>query len=166
MASMKRLLVVAAAVAAAAAAASGPDPEDESRPPAAAATIKACGRVIDAHYSFRVIAHGDRAPSCRTARQVARRAVGRQVDHPLPVPGWSCTADYFYDGPWSFLCIRRRTYGQVSIDRFRAVSRSAAASEMAARRACFPLQRSGAIRTLGGQKGCRLRRARESRKAG
>ena len=128
MASMKRLLLGAAAVAAAAAAASGPEPEDELRPPAAAATIKACGRVIDTHYSFRVIAHGDRAPSCRTARHVGSRAVGTQIDHPRPVPGWSCTADYFYDGPWSFLCIRGRTHGQVSIDRFRAVSRPAAAS--------------------------------------
>jgi hypothetical protein len=120
---LRRLLVVGAAAAAAAAAASGPasDPGSDSSPPAKA-RITGCGRVADTHYSFRVIAHGDRAPSCRRARRVARRAVGSQIDHPLRVPGWSCMADWFYDGGWSFLCIRRRTYGQVSVDRFRAVS--------------------------------------------
>jgi hypothetical protein len=118
--SMKRLLVLGAAVIAAAAAASGPDHGlDRGSSPPAVARITSCGRVADAHYSFRVIAHGDRAPSCRSARRVARRAVGSQIDHPLEVPGWSCMADYFYDGPWSILCIRRRTYGQVSVDRFR-----------------------------------------------
>ena len=89
--------------------------------PPAAATITSCGRVADTNYSFKVIAHGARAPSCRTARRGARRAVGSQIDRPVRVPGWSCTADYFYEGPWSFLCIRRRTHGQVSVEDFRAL---------------------------------------------
>ncbi len=88
-------------------------------PAPAEATITSCGRVRDTHYSFRVIGHGEDAPSCRTARRVARRVVGGQIDRPLAVRGWSCSADYYYEGPWSFLCIRRRTYGQVSIDHFR-----------------------------------------------
>jgi hypothetical protein len=124
MARLKRLLALGATAIAAAAAASGPEPDMGSEPgsrPPAAARITSCGRVADTHYSFRVIAHGDRAPSCRVARRVARRAVGSQIDHPLRVPDWYCMADYFYDGPWSFLCIRRRTYGQVSVDHFRAV---------------------------------------------
>jgi hypothetical protein len=50
---------------------------------------------------------------------VARRSVGAEIDRPLRVRGWSCTADYYYDGPWSFLCISRRTHGQVSIEHFR-----------------------------------------------
>jgi hypothetical protein len=118
--SLKRLLVIGATAIAAAAAGSRPDSDPGSSPPAVA-TIKSCGRVADTHYSFRVIAHGDRAPSCRTAERVARRAVGAQIDRPLPVSGWRCSADYYYEGPWSFLCIRRRTYGQVSVDRFRAL---------------------------------------------
>jgi hypothetical protein len=118
--SVKRLLVLGATAIAAAAAGSGPDSDPGSSPPAVA-TIKGCGRVIDTHYSFRVMAHGERAPACRTARRVARRAVGRQIDHPLAVRGWSCTADYYYEGPWSFLCIRRHTYGQVSVDHFIAL---------------------------------------------
>jgi hypothetical protein len=109
---MRRLLVVGAAAVAVATAGSGSP---------AVATITSCDRVTDTHYSFRVIAHGDRAPSCQTARRVARQSVGSDVDRPLRVRGWSCTADYYYDGPWSFLCIRRRTHGQVSIDRFRRV---------------------------------------------
>ena len=116
---LKLLLALGASALAAAVASTSPESHSGSSPPAAA-TIATCGRVTDTHYSFRVIAHGERAPSCRTARRVARRAVGRQIDHPLPVPGWSCTADYYYEGPWSFLCIRARTYGQVSVDRFRA----------------------------------------------
>jgi hypothetical protein len=87
--------------------------------PTADARITNCGRVSDTHYSFRVTAHGTKAPSCRTARRVARRAVAGRLDRPRPVPGWSCTADHYYDGPWAFLCIRRRTHGQVSIDHFR-----------------------------------------------
>jgi hypothetical protein len=118
--SMKRLLLLGAAVIAAAAAASRPDhASDPGSSPPAVGRIATCGRVADMHYSFRVIAHGNRAPSCRSASQVARRAVGSQIDHPLAVPGWYCMADYLYDGPWSMLCIRRRTYGQVSVDRFR-----------------------------------------------
>ena len=119
--SVKFLVALAATAIAAAAAGTSPESHPGSSPPATA-SIMSCGRVADTHYSFRVIAHGERAPSCRTARRVARRAVGRQIDHPLPVPGWSCTADYYYEGPWSFLCIRARTYGQVSVDRFRALS--------------------------------------------
>jgi hypothetical protein len=116
---MKRLLVLGAAVIAAAAAASAPDhASNRGSSPPTVASIKTCGRVADTHYSFRVIAHGNRAPSCGRARQMARRAVGGQIDHPLPVLGWSCMADYFYDGPWSFLCIRKGSHGQVSIDRF------------------------------------------------
>ena len=109
---MRPLLAVGAAALAVAAAGSGSP---------AVATITSCGRIADEHYSFRVVAHGDRAPSCRTARRVARQSVGRDIDSPLGAPGWSCTADYYYDGPWSFLCIRRRTHGQISIDRFRRV---------------------------------------------
>jgi hypothetical protein len=85
----------------------------------AVATITSCGRVTGTQYSFRVITHGETASSCRTARRVARRTVGSQIDRPLRVWGWSCIADYYDGGPWSFLCIRRRTYGQVSIDHFR-----------------------------------------------
>ena len=107
---MRRALIVGATALVVAAAGSGS---------AAEATITSCGRTKGTHYSFRVIAHGENAPSCRTARRVARRAVGGQIDRPLRVPGWSCTADYYFDGPWSFLCIRRRTYGQVSIDHVR-----------------------------------------------
>lgn len=106
---MRRVLVVGAAALAVAAAGSGAP---------AVAAVTGCGRVSDTHYSFRVIAHGEQAPSCRTARRLARGAVGSRIDRPLHVPRWSCTADYYYDGPWSFLCIRERTYGQVSIDRF------------------------------------------------
>ena len=107
---MRRALIAGATALAVAAAGSGSPAE---------ATITSCGRIKGTHYSFRVIAHGENAPSCRTARRVARRAVGSQIDRPLRVRGWSCTADYYYEGPWSFLCIRRRTYGQVSIDHFR-----------------------------------------------
>ena len=107
---MRRALIAGATALAVATAGSGSPAE---------ATITSCGRIKGTHYSFRVIAHGENAPSCRTARRVARRAVGSQIDRPLRVPGWSCTADYYYEGPWSFLCIRRRTYGQVSIDHFR-----------------------------------------------
>jgi hypothetical protein len=114
----KRLLVLGAAAIAATAAGLGPPSDTGPRPPALA-SIATCGRVSDTHYSFRVIAHGDHAPSCRTARRMARRTVGSQVDRPLYVRGWRCTADYYYEGPWSFLCIRGRTQGQVSIDRFR-----------------------------------------------
>ncbi len=110
---MRRLLMVSATTLAFTAAGSASP---------AVATITRCGTVRDTHYSFRVIAHGERAPSCRRAQRVARRAVGRQVERPLRVPSWSCTADYYYEGPWSFLCIRRRTYGQVSIDRFRRLA--------------------------------------------
>jgi hypothetical protein len=92
------------------------------------ATIASCGRVHDTHYSFSVTAHGAHAPPCRKARRVARRAVGHEIDGPHGVPGWSCSADYYYDGPWSFLCIRRRTYGQVSIDHFKRLSPRGAAS--------------------------------------
>ena len=105
------LIAGAVALALAAAGSAAPAPAE--------ATIASCGRVSDTHYSFRVIRHGKEAPSCRTARGVARRAVGGQIDRPLPVRGWSCSADYYYEGPWSFLCIHRRTHGQVSIDRFR-----------------------------------------------
>jgi hypothetical protein len=52
---------------------------------------------------------------------VARQSVGGDIDRPRRVSGWSCTADYYYDGPWSFLCVRRRSHGHVSIDRFRRV---------------------------------------------
>jgi hypothetical protein len=107
---MRRILVMGATAAAFAWACSGAPAE---------ATITSCGRVSDTHYSFRVVAHGQSAPSCRRARHVARRAVGDQIGRPLRLPGWSCTADYYYDGPWSILCIRRRTHGQVSIDHFR-----------------------------------------------
>ena len=107
---MRRALIAGATALAVATAGSGSPAE---------ATITSCGRTKGTHYSFRVIAHGENAPSCRTARRVARRAVGSQIDRPLRVPGWSCAADYYYEGPWSFLCIRRRTYGQVSIDHFR-----------------------------------------------
>jgi hypothetical protein len=119
---VRQLLALGATAIAVAAAGTGPDshPGPSTRGAAARATIVGCGRVMDTHYSFRVISHGARAPSCRTARRVARRAVGRQIEHPVAVPGWSCTADYYYDGPWSFLCIRRRTFGQVSVDSFRA----------------------------------------------
>jgi hypothetical protein len=114
---MGRLLANAAVLAVAAAASVSP----------AEATITSCGRSSDTHYSFRVIAHGESAPSCRTARRVARRAVGNHVDRPLRVPGWSCTADYYFEGPWSFLCIRKHTYGQVSVDYFRRLPRAAIA---------------------------------------
>ena len=107
---MRRALIAGAAALAVAAAGSGSPAE---------ATITSCGRVSDTHFSFRVITHGEKASSCRTARRVARRAVGSQIDRPLRVRGWPCTADYHYEGPWSFLCIRTRTYGQVSIDNFR-----------------------------------------------
>jgi hypothetical protein len=121
---VRQLLVLGATAIAVAAAGASLDshPGHATRVASARATIVGCGRVIDTHYSFRVISHGARAPSCRTARRVARRAVGRQIDYPLAVPRWPCTADYYYDGPWSFLCIRRRTYGQVSVDNFRALN--------------------------------------------
>jgi hypothetical protein len=119
---VKRFLVLGAAAIAAAAAVSGPEPNPSpaSRSATAGVTIVGCGRVTDTHYSFRVISHGARASSCRTARRVARRAVGRQIEYPVAMPGWPCTADYYYDGPWSFLCINQRTYGHVSVDNFRA----------------------------------------------
>jgi hypothetical protein len=121
---VRLLLALAATAIVVAAAGKGPDsnPGPSARSAAARATIVGCGRVMDTHYSFRVISHGTRAPSCRTARRVARRVVGRQIDRPVALPRWSCTADYYYDGPWSFLCIRRRTYGQVSVDNFRALN--------------------------------------------
>ena len=110
---MRRALIAGATALAVAAAGSDSPAE---------ATTTSCGRIKGTHYSFRVMAHGENAPSCRTAQRVARRAVGSQIDRPLRVRGWSCTADYYYEGPWSFLCIRRRTYGQVSIDRFRRLA--------------------------------------------
>ena len=116
---MRRALVTKAAILAMAAAMAADSP--------ATATITTCGRVADSHYSFRVVAHGERAPSCPRARRVARRAVGNMIERPLAVPRWSCTADYYYEGPWSFLCIRRGTYGQVSIDRFHRRRRPARA---------------------------------------
>ena len=65
-------------------------------------------------------------------REMARRGGGSIINvtsrlASIGVP-WSCTADYYYDGPWSFLCIRRGTYGQVSVDRFRELSQAAAGS--------------------------------------
>ena len=110
MSAVRRSLIANAAVLAVAAAVLADSPAE--------ATITTCGRVADRHYSFRVVAHGERAPSCRSARRVARRAVGNQIERPLPVLKWACTADYYYEDPWSFLCIRRGTFGQVSIDRF------------------------------------------------
>lgn len=118
----RQVQALGAVAIAAAAVAAGPDshPGPASRGATARVTIVGCGRVMDTHYSFRVISHGTRAPSCRTARRVARRAVGKQIDHPVAVHGWPCAADYYFDGPWSFLCISQRTYGQVSIDSLRA----------------------------------------------
>jgi uncharacterized protein (DUF3084 family) len=121
---VRKLVAVGATAIAVAGAGTGLDshPSPATRVATARVTIIGCGRVIDTHYSFRVTSHGRRAASCRTARRVARRAVGRQIDYPLAVPRWPCTADYYFDGPWSFLCIRRRTYGQVSVDNFRALN--------------------------------------------
>jgi hypothetical protein len=117
---VRNILALGATALAAAAAGSGAGSHiDSGSDPPALATIKSCGRVTDTDYSFRVIAHGARRPSCRMARRMARRTVGSQIDRPLRVLGWSCSADYYYEGPWSFLCIRQRTFGQVSIDRFR-----------------------------------------------
>ena len=125
---VRQLVALGAAAIAVAGVGTGLDshPRPATHAATAGVTIVGCGRVIDTHYSFRVTSHGAHAPSCRTARRVARRAVGRQIDYPLAVPGWPCTADYYFDGPWSFLCIRRRTYGQLSVDNFRAARVSAA----------------------------------------
>ena len=83
---MRRALIAGATALAVATAGSGSPAE---------ATTTNCGRTKGTHYSFRVIAHGENAPSCRTARRVAHRAVGSQIDRPLRVAGWSCTADYW-----------------------------------------------------------------------
>ena len=66
---------------------------------------------------------------------------GRSPDRPAaPRDGLFLHADYYYEGPSSFLCIRQRTYGQVSIDPFRRLqpqARTACSSTWSA--GCFQI---------------------------